>query len=87
MPLAELVSPSDQAARLLTAWVSRNPAGLREELRRSRELDCGLGVRDLESEERVQLLRAVAAGIEQSPAEDPKLRCCLDLLRHLAEMR
>jgi hypothetical protein len=89
MPTAEVstVSSSQQAARLLTAWVSRNPTGLREELRNSLHLDAVRTPQNWEEEERTQLLHAVASSIQQSSAGDPKLRCCVDLLRHLAEMR
>jgi len=89
MPLVETpaVSSTHRAVRLLSAWVSRDPGGLHEELRKSLEREALPVARSWEEEDRIQLLRAVATGIQQSPAGDPKLRCCVDLLRHLAEMR
>ena len=82
------LTPADQAARLLAAWASGNPAGLREELRRSLELDCPGHPRSFQ-EEQLQLLRAAAEGmrfcLDPLRQADPKLQRCLDLLRHLAE--
>ena len=81
------MTPSGQAARILAAWRSRNTVGLHEELERTRQLTeprCPV------QEERLELLRAVTEGMRHSPDPltnvDPKLRRCLDLLRHLSQM-
>ena len=90
MPVSDLasVTPAHQAARILAAWTSRNSAGLHEELRRSFDLCCPDHSRGLQ-EERLQLLQAVAEGMQHAPdplrAGDRKLERCLDLLRHLAQ--
>ncbi len=82
------MTPSGQAARILAAWSSRNSAGLHEELERSLRLS---GEPDSSvHEERLQLLHAVTEGMRHSPdpltAVDPKMRRCLDLLRHLSQL-
>jgi len=85
---SSFVTPAYQAARILDAWSSRNSSGLHEELRRSMDLACPDQPWSLD-EERLQLLRAVAEGIQHAPdpltTGDAKLRRCLDLLRHLAQ--
>ena len=81
--------PAYQAARILNAWRSRNAAGLREELERSLELPEDPKAGSMQ-EERCQLLRAITVGIKDSPnpltPDDAKLRRCLDLLQHLAQL-
>jgi hypothetical protein len=92
MPVSDLVSttPAHQAARILAAWDSRNPAGLQAELQRSLDLRCPDHSWGLQ-EERLELLQAVAEGIRHAP--DPlapgngQVERCLDLLRHLVETR
>lgn len=90
MPVSDLtsVTPAHQAARILAAWTCRNSVGLHEELRRSFDLCCPDHSRGLQ-EERLQLLQAVAEGMQHAPdplrAGDRKLERCLDLLRHLAQ--
>jgi hypothetical protein len=83
-------TPADQAARILAAWTSQNATGLHEELRRSLALSSEQPVWGLQ-EERLQLLRALTEGMQDAPdpltPADPKLRRCLDLLRHLAQTR
>jgi len=82
------MTPSGQAARILAAWSSRNTVGLHRELERSLDLydEPDSSVED----ERLQLLRAVTEGMRLSPDPltngDPKLRRCVDLLRHLSQM-
>jgi hypothetical protein len=81
-------TPADQAARILAAWTSQNASGLHEELQRSLELSSTQTAWGI-VEERLQLLQAVTEGMQDAPnpltAGDPKLRRCLDLLRHLAQ--
>jgi len=92
MPVTDLVSvtTAHQAARILAAWDSRNPAGLQVELQRSLNLCCPDHSWGLQ-EERLQLLQAVAEGIQHAPDPlvpgDRKVERCLDLLRHLVETR
>jgi len=89
MPVSHLVSvtPAHQASRILAAWSSRNPAGLQAELQRSFDLSCPDRSWGLQ-EERLELLQAVAGGIQCAPDPlvpgDRKVARCLDLLRHLA---
>jgi len=84
------LTPADQAARILAAWTSQNATGLHEELQRSLDLSSAEPAWGIH-EERFQLLRAVTEGIQDAPDPltpgDPKLRRCLDLLRHLAQAR
>jgi hypothetical protein len=84
------LTPADQAARILAAWTSQNATGLHEELQRSLELSSAQPAWGVQ-EERLQLLRALTEGMQDAPdpltPEDPKLRRCLDLLRHLAQTR
>lgn len=81
-------TPADQAARILAAWTSRNATGLHEELQRSLELSSAQAAWGI-VEERLQLLQAVTEGMQDATdpltTGDPKLRRCLDLLRHLAQ--
>ncbi len=92
MPVSEPVSvtPAHQAARILAAWNSRNPAGLQLELERSLNLCCPDHAWGLQ-EERLELLQAVAGGIRHAPDPlvpgDRQVERCLDLLRHLVETR
>ena len=83
------MTPAYQAARILAAWRSQNATGLHQELQRSLELSADEQPRSF-LEERCQLLRAATQGIQDAPdpltAGDPKLRRCLDLLQHLAQM-
>ncbi len=85
-----ILTPADQAARILAAWTSQNATGLHEELQRSLELSWTPQAGCAE-EERLQLLRALTEGMQDAPDPltpgDPKLRRCLDLLRHLAQTR
>jgi hypothetical protein len=82
------LTPAGQAARILAAWVSQNATGFHEELQKSLELSSAQPVAGIQ-EERLQLLRAVTEGIQDIAdpltPDDPKLRRCLYLLRHLVQ--
>jgi hypothetical protein len=83
------VTPALQAERILTAWESGDESLLRQELRKTQEMDgtaaCGL------DEERLELLQAVSQGMLRTASpfcygrKDPAVRRCLDLLAHLAQ--
>lgn len=90
MRLAESfpVTPARQAQRILAAWNAGNEPLLQQELQISQQLrgEAGPGG----DEERLELLRAVSAGMLRlslpllGTRKDPAVRRCLDLLAHLA---
>ena|SRR5581483_2348916 len=83
------VTPSLQAERILAAWASGDKTRLRQELRKSQQLDAP-AARGLD-EERFELLQAVSEGMLRASdplshgRRDPAVRRCLDLLAHLAK--
>ncbi len=77
-----------QAAKILTAWASGDQPLLQKELWKTHQIPDS----ELEAveEERLELLQAAAQGMLRAGAPlgsaplDAQVRCCLDLLEHLA---
>lgn len=81
--------PARQASKILMAWASGNEPLLQKELWKSHQ-PLGGPLTGVE-EERMELLQAASVGMLaasrplRSESRDSQVRCCLDLLRHLAQ--
>jgi hypothetical protein len=82
-------APARHAGDILSAWVSRDEAALREELAKGLGLCSAPHVLPPE-EENLELLKAIVTRLNECPAlldaepADPMVRVCLSLLMHLA---
>jgi hypothetical protein len=82
-------APARQAENILRAWRRRDAAALRAEFEKGLSL-CATPGAPGDEEERIDLLRAVAAKLGGYPAgaglepADPVVGLCLTLLSHLA---
>lgn len=81
--------PVQQAGTILKAWMCQDDIALRKELKNGLDLCWASEPTGLE-DEHLELLKAVASGLNQSPTPpsaqpaDPVVRLCIDLLLHLA---
>jgi hypothetical protein len=78
--------PAVQAANVLRAWVSCDEAAFRCEL--GKTFDLRLAQTTAGEEERVELLKVVAASLRQAPlgaVSNSLVHLCVDLLVHLSD--
>jgi hypothetical protein len=84
-----VAAPARHAGNILSAWVCRDEAALREEIAKGLELCSAPHVLPAE-EENLELLKVVVGRLNECPAvcnaepADPMLRVCISLLMHLA---
>src|SRR5208283_614979 len=84
-----VAAPARHAGNILSAWVCRDEAALREEI--AKGLDCCSALHVSPSEEEnLELLKVVVGRLNEYPAvlnsepADPMVRVCISLLMHLA---
>ena len=84
-----VAAPARHAGNILSAWVCRDEAALREELAKGMDL-CSAPHFPPPEEENLELLKAVVIRLNECPAildaepADPMVRVCISLLLHLA---
>jgi hypothetical protein len=84
-----VAAPARHAGNILSAWVCRDQAALREEIAKGLDLCSAPHVLPAE-EENLELLKVVVGWLNEGPVvlnkepADPMVRVCISLLMHLA---